>query len=244
MKFVTHINNEADGELQIRGKNYMDMLRSMTYVQGLYFLLTGREPTKGQERLFNALLLACLDHGIKPATGFVPMVVAASGNEMTHALAAGVLAIGPYHGGAVDHAAQMYYEYAHNGSSSISGIVHQMRAQRKRVPGYGHRFYRDNDPRAEFLLELAKQEGYSNDYIAIAREFERAIEQELGSKKILNVDGAAAAVLLEIGLPPDSGNGLFALARMGGMIAHVLEEMRSGAVVRRLDDSEVEYAGQ
>lgn len=242
MKFVTHISDEVDGELEIRGMKYLDIMKSMNFVQATYFMLTGKKPSKGQEKLFNTMLVSAIDHGIKPATGFVPMVVAASGNEMTHALAAGLLAIGPYHGGAVDGAARMFYDYVSNPSTSISGLVGEMRKQKKRVPGYGHRFYKDKDPRAEFLLKEAEKEGFAKDYVAVAREFEKAIEKELGSRKVLNIDGAVAAVMLEIGLPPEVGNGVFALARMGGMIAHVLEEIGTGSVVRRLDDDEVEYA--
>lgn len=241
MKFVTRISDEVDGELEIRGMKYLEIMRTMEFVSAIYFILTGRKPTKGQLKVFNAMLTASIDHGIKPATGFVPMVVAASGNEMTHALAAGLLTIGPYHGGAIDGAAKMFHEYAHNGATSIADLVSQMRAQHRRIPGFGHKFYKDVDPRAQFLIELAKKEGYAGDYVTIALEFEKAIEKELGSKKVLNIDGVVAALILEIGLPANAGNGIFALARIGGMIAHVLEEMENKTVVRRLEDDEVEY---
>ncbi len=241
MKFQTHISRENNGELEIRGKSLTSLINGADYVATVYLTLTGREATAGQLKVLNAILVACIDHGVAPASGFVPRVVAASGNGVTQALASGVLALGPYHGAAIEDAMHVFAILVGQTESDVKAFVTEQRAQKKRILGYGHKIYTTADPRTEALFALAKAGGVDGPAMAAARAVESALEAEMGRKLVLNIDGAVAALLLEIGLPPEAGNGIFALARMGGMLAHIIEEKQQGTVVRRLDDEEVEF---
>jgi len=241
MKFQTSISREQNGELKIRGKALSALINGADYVGTMYLTVTGKDATPAQRKVLNAILVACIDHGVAPASGFVPRVVAASGNGVTQSLAAGVLALGPYHGAAIEDAMRAFAGLAGQTETDVKAFVTEMRTQKKRISGFGHKHYTTADPRTETLFALAKAEGIDGPAMAAARAVETALEAEMGRKLVLNIDGAVAALLLEIGLPPEAGNGIFALARMGGMLAHILEEKRQGTVVRRLDDEEIEF---
>jgi citrate synthase len=241
MKFRTSISHELNGELQLRGKSLNSLIENSDYVSTLYFALTGKEISAPQLRVLNAILVASIDHGVAPASSFVPRVVTANGNEVTHALAAGILALGPYHGAAIEDAMRVFQSLADKSVEEINAYVSQQRATKKRILGFGHKIYTTEDPRTTTLFMLAKKQGIDGPNMKVARDIESALEKAMSRKLVLNIDGAVAALLLEIGLPPEAGNGIFALARMGGMLAHIIEEKQQGTVVRRLDDDEIEY---
>lgn len=241
MQFQTSVSGDINGELHVRGTKLTDLIGSMDYPSSVYFMLTGKKPSSAQTTILNAILVACMDHGIAPASGFVPRVVTASGNGITQSLAAGLLAIGPFHGGAVEDAMRTFMALQQKNEKELAGFVHEQREQKKRVSGYGHRKYTVEDPRTVKLFAIAREQGIDGPYMRIAQTLEKALEKELGRKLVLNIDGAVAVLLLELELSPDAGNGIFALARVGGMLAHCVEEKQQGTVVRRLDDSEVTY---
>ncbi len=243
MQFQTSVSGEVNGELTIRGTPLVSIIGEMGYTQALFFILTGKKPTAAQSTIFDAILVACIDHGVAPASGFVPRVVTASGNETTHAMAAGLLALGPFHGGAVEDAMRVFVELNGKSEQEITTYIETQRAAHKRLSGFGHRKYTEVDPRTEKLFQIATTQGQevSGAYIQTARDIESALAKVMGRKLVLNVDGAVAALLLELGLPSEAGNGIFALARMAGMLAHIVEEKQQGNVVRRLDDNEITY---
>ncbi len=243
MQFNTSVSGEVNGELTIRGTSLVSMIGEVGYTQALFFILTGKKPTQAQLAILDVILVACMDHGIAPASGFVPRVVTASGNETTHAMAAGLLALGPFHGGAVEDAMCIFVELNGKSEQEITTYIKTQRAAHKRLSGFGHRKYTETDPRTEKLFAIATTQGQEvgGAYIKTARDIELALAKVMGRKLVLNVDGAVAALLLELGLPVEAGNGIFALARMAGMLAHIIEEKQQGNVVRRLDDDEVTY---
>lgn len=249
MQFQTSVSGEVNGELTIRGTPLVSMIGEMGYTQALFFILTGKKPTAAQSAILDAILVACMDHGIAPASGFVPRVVTASGNETTHAMAAGLLALGPFHGGAVESAMRMFVELKGRSEQEITAYIEAQRVAHKRLSGFGHRKYTEVDPRTEKLFAVAttattataQGQEVTGAYMKTARDIASALAKVMGRKLVLNVDGAVAALLLELGLPIEAGNGIFALARMSGMLAHIVEEKQQGNIVRRLDDNEVTY---
>ncbi len=245
MQFQTSVSGEVHGELVIRGTPLVSMIGEIGYTQALFFILTGKKPTTAQSMILDAILVACIDHGIAPASGFVPRVVTASGNETTHAMAAGLLALGPFHGGAVEDAMRLFVEMNGKSEQEITTYIEAQRIVHKRLSGFGHRKYTDSDPRTEKLFAIAAAQGQEvgNAYMKTARTIESTLAKIMGRKLVLNIDGAVAALLLELGFPIEAGNGIFALARMGGMLAHIIEEKQQGNVVRRLDDNEITYTG-
>src|SRR3989344_1980685 len=127
MQFNTSVSGEVNGELVIRGTPLMSMIGELGYTQALFFIVTGKKPTQDQSIILDAILVACMDHGIAPASGFVPRVVTASGNETTHAMAAGLLALGPSHGCAVEGAMHLFVEMNGKSEQEITTYIDTQR---------------------------------------------------------------------------------------------------------------------
>ncbi len=237
LQFHTQVSGEHDNVHYIRQWPLSSLVGKISYAAAVYAMITGKMPTSAQEELLNALLVASMDHGISPASGFVPRVVASTGNNMVHSIAAGILALGPYHGCAIEDAAKLFAQVRENGIESLEETHF---SAKKRILGFGHPHYKEVDPRAEQLFQLAREAGLSGEHQRIAYDVQKAIYQHLDKHLVINIDGAIAAILLDIGFPPEAGNGLFALARTGGMIAHILEEQQEKPV-RRIDEQDIVF---
>ena len=121
-------------------------------------------------------------------------------------------------------------------------VVSELRAAKKRIPGYGHRVHSD-DPRARRLFAIAEEAGVAGAYVVMASHVRDAIREALGRDLPINVDGAIAAVLCEMGFPPEIGNGLFAIARAAGLTAHVFDEITNQRPMRRISPTAHAYDG-
>jgi citrate synthase len=148
---------------------------------------------------------------------------------MSAAVAAGILTIGDEHGGAGANCMELIAEgLALAGRENLSvadaaarTVAHAV-AERRRLPGLGHRVH-TTDPRVQALFDLAAAEGISGGGVA----FMRALEAEAGARikpLPMNIDGALAAVLHDIGFPPAAGQFIFIIGRVAGLTAEVAEE--------------------
>lgn len=128
-------------------------------------------------------------------------------------------------------------------SGSGKEIVDTLLKEGKRVAGFGHRVYTDEDPRATRLLQLASELGIAGDACRRAKEVEDALLDAKAKKFPLNIDGAIAAILLDLGFPPELGNGIFVIGRTLGLVAHVAEEQSREKPFRRTPEDQVAYDG-
>lgn len=245
LKFVTAISGQTTKGLMLRNVPLLDLVSEADFVSTLFLSITGKRPKKNEKKILNAILVASIDHGINPASGFVPRVVASSGNDILTCMASALLALGPYHGGAITNAMQVFARISGDGDDievACERLIDSYRLEKKRIPGFGHPKYKTVDPRAKVLFEIARKEDLAIEYMNIAKQLEHSLEQKLNKKLVLNIDGAIAALLLTLGLDPIAGNAIFGLARAAGSIAHIVEEQKSGNWVRRINDNDVEYA--
>ena len=112
----------------------------------------------------------------------------------------------------------------------------------KKIPGFGHR-YHNVDPRASKLMELVIKEGFVGPHIKLALALEDLAYQKKGIR--LNVDGANAAILSDLGFDPELGLGVFIIGRVPGIIAHIHEEKMDEEEFRRFCDlDDIEYYGR
>lgn len=245
LTFTTEISGATQSGYELRGKQLTDLIDQADFVATLFLSLTGRQPTKSELKVVNALLVAAIDHGIYPASGFVPRVVAASGNSVLTAMASTLLALGPRHGGAITDCMHVIAEVKQRGGNletTCQEYVAECKAQKIRLAGFGHPHHKDADPRTTQLFKLAQEAGLSPEYVNITHMIEYALEQSAGRKLVINVDGAIATLLMTMGIDPLAGNALFGLARVGGSIAHIIEENRTNKTVRRLNEDQVLYS--
>ncbi|MBI2075474.1 MAG: citryl-CoA lyase, partial [Candidatus Harrisonbacteria bacterium] len=213
-------------------------IATKTFPEVVFLLIAGKMPTKAQAELLSAMLVAACEHGVEAPSTFVARTTASTGASFTAALAGGILTIGKYHGGAIEALAELL-QFGKNAAT----IVAELSAKGERLPGYGHKVYKDADPRTTALFERAKALGLLGKYAALAEELRQELQKKSGKLLPLNIDGAFAVLLSELGIQARMGNGLFVLARLPGLIAHVGEELEREKPYRRLEEGEVEYNG-
>ena len=190
--------------------------------------------------MFDALFVACIDHGVGAPSATVARTVASTGNSMHTALAAGVATLGELHGGAVEAAARFYTE---NLGQNISSQLKKMKDQKIRLPGFGHKVL-SHDNRSDILFSMAKETGFYGKYCELAAEIFAKLNDGAKKEIPLNIDGAMAAIILDMGFDAEMAKGFFLVGRVPGLIAHINEEKNSGEGMRRISEEEIVYTGE
>jgi citrate synthase len=248
LHWTTAITSVQPNELRLRGYCIDELMGRVTFGQAVYLALKGDLPPPEIGRLMDAMLVSSIDHGATPPSALATHTAASTGATLSASIAAGILSINRYHGGAIEGCMRLLLEAIDrlDGASSpaelTSEMLAELKAQKKRAPGFGHRVHTD-DPRTKRLLALADELGISGDGVTMARAFEKALEQSLGRKLPLNVDGALAALLVDLDFPPELGNAFFIIARVPGLAAHAHEEMTRQRPMRRIHPTDHEYDG-
>jgi len=239
--WTTSITKTAAGELRVRGYAITDMIARLTFAQTVFLILKGELPTEAEARMMEGLLVSSIDHGITPPSNLAARTVLSGGNSLNASVAAGILTIGDSHGGAIEQCAKILQEAVAAGENAAT-LVQRLKAGGRRMPGYGHRLHA-RDPRTSALLELADQCGFTGPHIRLAKSLMEELERGTDKKLPLNVDGAIAAVISEMGFDWRLGKGFFIIARTPGLVAHVFEEWTTQKPMRKLGPLGGEYAG-
>lgn len=234
MRFTTAISSDEGGEHRIYGESLADLLRNHTFTEAIFLLYAKRMPNDGERALLDALLIASSEHGIEVPSLYVPRVSVSAGNPVHVGIAAGVLAIGESHGGAGRAAAELLAR-----SEAAQDLVEEYMAAGKFLPGFGHRIYKDEDPRARIIHDKAQAAGVPLAFFEKAYALEAALLEKTGKKLPLNIDGACAAGVLALGMPPAAAEALFVVGRVAGMGAHAMEEQAQGGTYHRLEPGDV-----
>jgi citryl-CoA lyase len=169
------------------------------------------------------------------------------GNSLNASLAGGVLVIGDSHGGAIEQSAKIMQEWAAKSEGKkpaavAAELVDWLKEAGIRMPGFGHRLHKV-DPRTGKLFEIAARHGYSGQHIELCRAVETALAEKTGKQLPINVDGAIAAVISDMGFDWRLGKGFFIISRMPGLLAHAYEEMTREKPMRKLGPLPFEYDG-
>jgi citrate synthase len=153
--------------------------------------------------------------------------------------------IGDTHGGAIEQSARIMQEWAGREGNPVElakELVAELRSSRKRMPGFGHRLHK-TDPRTVKLFEIAGELNFSGRHTDLARAIEAELEKASSRKLPINVDGAIAAVVSDMGFDWRLGKGFFIISRVPGLIAHAYEEMTTQKPMRDLGNTDFEYSG-
>ena len=227
----TSIVDARDGHIRIRGYEVSALMTERTFTDTIFLLHQGRLPSTPERTLLDAILTGVADHG-SGAPSCATARLAASGNRqgISAAVAAGLLAVGDDHGGAGLGCMEMIaagLALAATERLSIDAaatrMVEQARAQNRRLPGFGHRVH-TTDPRTAILFDLARQGGIAADGVAFVTATEKAVAAIVKPLPI-NIDGALAAVLHDMGFTPAFGRFVFLIGRVAGLTAEVAEEL-------------------
>jgi len=192
------------------------------------------------------MLTACIDHGIAPPSVVAARTVFSGGNSLNSAVAAGALTLGDFHGGAIEQCMKMFQELVGEDVADTRQLakdkVAEMRAAKRRFPGFGHKLYK-RDPRTVRMLEVAAEFGFGGRFIEFAVGVQDALEEAMDRAMPLNVDGAIAAILCDMGFDWKVGKGFFIIARIPGVVAHIVEEWSREKPFRRLPEGAYGYDG-
>lgn len=202
----------------VRGEKLEDVME-MNFSDAIWLVLSGEKPSKDESKIFNTILSCCIDHGVGNPSTVSARTVQSGGNEMNTSVAAGILALGDSHGGAIENCMEMLQS-----GNSAEKIVEQKLDSGETIPGMGHKVYKEEDPRTAKIFEEAEDLGLASENV----EKMRMIQDKFADKKmelVLNVDGAIAAVMSDLGWDSRLGKGIFIIARTPGLVAHVHEEM-------------------
>ena len=250
-EWPTCITRIAPNEIDIRGYPVDELMGRLTYSEAVYLLLRGELPTPSIGKLFSAVLVSSLDHGVTPPSTLAARHVASTGSPLCSAVAAGVLAFGAYHGGDIEACMRCLQEglSLHHTGMSYEAVARTLLERHcgsgPTPPGFGHRIH-TRDPRAARLLQLAHELDLDGEHCRLLRVVERVINEAPGRAQQpipLNIDGAIAAVCGDLGFGPEIGNGLFIISRVPGLLAHTVEEKSRHTQVRRIDPNDAYYDG-
>ena len=250
----TAVSRVEKDKIVTRGYNQRDLIEKIRYSDMIFLLLRGRLPTLKEARIFNHVLVSFCDHGVTPPSTQTARLIASSGSPMNSAVAGALLSFGHKHAGAIEKTMELYQSKISTArliddpdidNKQIASLAIEVYKdyvlKGKKVPGFGHR-YHSTDPRADKLIEMAIKEGFIGPHLKLALAIQDLVSEKKNIR--LNVDGANAAILSDLGFDPELGLGVFIIGRVPGIITHIHEERMDEEEFRRFCDlDDIEYVG-
>ncbi|WP_437436812.1 citryl-CoA lyase [Ruegeria arenilitoris] len=236
----TSIIDMKPGQISFRGNAIEDLIGNVSLPQMIWLMVRGDLPSDAQAHLFEAALVAGVDHGPQAPSIAAARMAATCGVGLNNAMATAVNMLGDVHGGAGEQCAELYYNIAVRMDAGAAlndavrdGLDSWRETYGKIVSGFGHRFHKPVDPRAPRLMQLVRDaaaEGtVSGRFADIGEEVQAELGRQRGGRPIaMNIDGATAVIFCELGFPAPLSRGLFCLSRSVGILAHAWEQMNQG----------------
>jgi len=226
----TSIVQASDSTIRIRGYDITELMQRATFADTVFLLHRERLPNSHERKLLDAILTSCADHGSgAPSCATARMAATGNRESLSAAIAAGILAIGNDHGGAgadcmvmIGEGVALAREQGISIEAAAAQMVDQARAVKKRLPGMGHRWH-SVDPRTAILFGMAREGGVAGEGVLFMEALDKAVREKIKPLPI-NIDGALAAILHDLGFPPAAGKLLFIVGRVAGLTAEVAEE--------------------
>ena len=215
-----------------KGKPVVEPDRSLSHAANFLLMLNGEYPSKTAERALDIALILHADHELNAST-FAARVTAATLSDMHSAITSGIGCLkGPLHGGANEAVFHILKAIDSSGADPVD-YVKGMLAQKKKIPGFGHRVYHTEDPRATHLRQMSAELGNSSGQPKWF-QYSQAIEQFVKANKKLNanVDFYSASTYHALGIDVDLFTPVFAVSRISGWTAHVIEQLGDNRLIR------------
>jgi citrate synthase len=208
-------------------------LQSGSTAHNFLYMLNGTEPDPEEEHIFDVCLILHAEHGLNAST-FTARVIASTQADMHAAITGAIGALkGPLHGGANTGVMDMLLELDRSGVDPELWIKDKL-ARKERIIGFGHRVYRTIDPRAielrELVARLAERKPEASKWLELAQRIQQIMKREKNLDP--NVDFYSAPVYYTLGIPMDLFTTIFAMARMVGWTAHLMEQYANNRLIR------------
>jgi citrate synthase len=207
----------------VRGKDLPGEILGTLNLGDMAFLeLTGRTPDEKESRLFNAMAVTLVEHGITPSALAARLTYLGAPEAMQAAVAAGLSGLGSVFVGSTEGCAKLLFEALSlpSASDDIKTVARTIVERTQRIPGLGHPLHKPVDPRTVRLFEIARETGFYGNYCRLIGEIARL------KNLTLNATGAIGALACELGLDWRAVRGIGVMARAVGLVGHILEESR------------------
>lgn len=229
----TDICWSTEDKITIKGLDLCRDIMGKVSLGDMAFLeLADRLPNERESRVFNALAVILVEHGMTPSAIAARLTIAGAPEAMQAAVAAGLNGLGSVFVGSMENAARLLQEALPDPAAPAdipalaARIVDQCTQRGGAIPGIGHHMHKPVDPRAPRLFEIARENGFDGPYVALMQAVAAEAQRRLGKSLPVNATGAIAAVASELGLPWRIVRGIGVMSRAIGLVAHVLEEWR------------------
>ena len=232
--YRTDIAWSSADSITVFGRSLPDeILGHLSFGDMAFLELTARTPNANESRMFNAMLVTLVEHGLTPSTMVARLTYLGAPEAMQAAVAAGLSGLGTVFVGSVEGSAKMLSEAMPKPDPTAdldtiaASIVAQFAATKSIIPGIGHPFHKPIDPRTPRLIQIARETGFDGPYVAliqkVAAEAGRARKRDLPC----NATGILGALACEFGFDWKICRGLGVMARAVGIVGHILEESRN-----------------
>ena len=200
----------------VQGKDLPGEILGHLNLGDMAFLeLTGRAPNAKESKVFNAMVVTLVEHGVTPSAIVARMTYLGAPEALQAAVASGLLGLGSVFVGSMEGVARILSDGVASGKDAKTVL-----AENKRMPGLGHPIHKPIDPRSARLFEIARETGHYGKYCRLMEDIAKA------RGITLNATGAIGALACELGLDWKIVKGLGVMARAIGLVGHVLEETR------------------
>ena len=221
------------GRLQAGG-GAIDPDPVMGHAENFLYMLTGERPNATSIHAFDVALTLHADHELNAST-FAGRVAAATLTDVYSAVVGAIGALkGPLHGGANADVMRMLLELGETATPDrVDAVIRAKLARKEKIPGFGHRVYRTEDPRATHLRQMSRDLGTragNTAWFAMSEQIEALVKSE--KKLNANVDFYSASTYYALGIPIDLYTPIFAVSRMSGWTAHILEQYANNRLMR------------
>jgi citrate synthase len=215
-----------------KGKTIIDPDRSLSHSANFLRMLNGVNPTETATRALDVALILQADHELNAST-FAARVIASTLSDIHSAIVGAIGALkGPLHGGANAETMKILVAIDETGADPVE-YVKQMFEEKKKISGFGHRVYRTEDPRATHLRRMSEDLGRSagnTKWFDMSRKIELFVNAE--KKLNANVDFYSASTYTTLGVEIDLFTPIFAISRIAGWTAHVIEQLDDNRLIR------------
>jgi citrate synthase len=220
------------------GGGHIDPDPALGHAANFLYMLTGQRPSATATRAFDVSLVLHADHELNAST-FAGRVAAATLTDIHSAIVAAICALkGPLHGGANAEVMKMLLDIGQDaGPDRAEAVVRAKLARKEKIAGFGHRVYRTEDPRATHLRRFSRtigEQAGQPEWFDISQRIEAVVKAE--KKLNPNVDFYSASMFYSMGIPVDLYTPIFAVSRISGWTAHVLEQYGNNRLIRPRTD--------
>jgi len=244
----TSIASAEGDSICVRGYDLLDLMSNVDFVSAAYLVFQGNLPSEAHRKMFNAMLISAVDHGISPSAT-VARFIAGAGSPIQASVAGALLTYGDIHAGAGEEMCRLLedavgaIELGADARSQARELVARARATKTPLPGFGHPQHPDGDPRVPVLIGIARDLDLVGPHLEFALLLEDALEAELGRRIAMNIDGILSGIQCDMGFTWRHSRPLAMMSRIVGLSAHAIEESLREKGWRQLAPEDIRYDG-